>query len=232
MQIEVWSDVVCPWCLIGKRRLERALAQRPHLDVQVVYRSFELDPTQAPLPEGSDLADVLARKYSMPRARALAMMDHVAAQAAAEGVSMDFSRQQRQSGSFDAHRLLQLAARLDSEHGTSRQGVLKERLMQAWFCEGRSIRDPDSLRALALEAGLPAESVAAVLDDPAALAEAVRADEAEARSLGVSGVPFFVFDRQVGVSGAQPPEVFLQALDRVAPAPADAAAESCDVAGC
>jgi len=229
VKIEVWSDVVCPWCIIGKRRLEAAIAERPDLDVDVVYRSFELDPSQTPLPEGGDLADVLAKKYSMTRGKALAMIDHVAKTAAEEGVAMNFETQKREAGSFDAHRQLQLARVYDAESGTQTQVALKERLMTAWFCEGRSIRDPASLRALAVEAGLPEDRVDAVLADPEAHASEVRDDEATARSLGVSGVPFFVFDRKVGVSGAQPKAVFLQALSQLAP---EVSGETCGVDGC
>jgi predicted DsbA family dithiol-disulfide isomerase len=230
VKIEIWSDIVCPWCLIGKRRLERALEQLPDADISLEYRSFELDPSQTPLPEGDDLADVLARKYRMPRARAEAMMDHVAAQAAAEGVAMDFSRQARESGSFDAHRLLQLARAKDAAENTDVHVRLKDRLMRAWFCEGRSIRDPDSLAALAAEVGLPAEEVAGVLEDPDAYADAVRKDESQARALGITGVPFFVIDGRLGVSGAQPPEVMLQALQQAGVELPEGT--SCGVEGC
>ncbi len=225
MKVEIWSDVRCPWCLIGKRRFERALAQCDDLPVELVFRSFELDPAQTPLPEGKDFADVLAQKYRMPRARAEAMMDHVAQTAAAEGLSFQFAAQPRESGSFDAHRLLQLAR----SKGEATQVALKERLMQGWFCEGRSIRDPASLVAMAVEAGLSADEAGSVLQDPTAWAEAVRADEAEARAFGITGVPFFVFDRKLGVSGAQPTEVFVQALRKAAPAPA---ATTCDDDAC
>ncbi len=232
MRVDVWSDVVCPWCLIGKRRLEAALAlvaeeRRGADEVELVFHSFELDPQQTPLPPGQDLADVLARKYGMPRARALAMMDHVTATAAEEGLAYDFGAMPRESGSFDAHRLLQLALSLDP----ALQVALKDRLMRAWFEEGRSIRDPDSLAALAAEAGLPPGPVAAVLADPAAFADAVRADETQARQLGITGVPFFVIDRRLGVSGAQPAAVLADALRQATPAPAG---ESCaaDGSGC
>lgn len=219
MDIEVWSDVACPWCLIGKKRLERALRARPALTVTLRYRSYELDPHQRPLPPGDGLVAVLARKYGIPEQRARAMMDHVAAQAAAEGVEMDFEAQRRESGSFDAHRLLQLAHSIDP----ALQADLKEGLMRARFCEGRSIREPASLKRLALAAGLPADAVDRVLDTPDAFARNVREDEAMARAMGVTGVPFFVFDRKLALSGAQPVEAFHRALDRIAPESAGSA---------
>lgn len=225
MVVEVWSDVVCPWCLIGKRRLERALEATPELDVELVFRSFELDPNQTPLPAGSDLADVLARKYGMSRDKALGMMSHVAAQAAEEGVTFDFDAQKRESGTFDAHRLLQLAVTLSP----ALQISLKDRLMRGWFCEGRSVRDLASLRSIAVESGLPEDQVDAVLADPSAFADAVRHDEAEARTLGISGVPYFVIDRHFGLSGAQPPALLARALREAA---ARKTPEVSDAPGC
>lgn len=206
MQIEVFSDVVCPWCYIGKRRLEQALSTFPHADdVTITYRSFQLDPT-APRRSEESLEQHLADKYGRTLDEARQMNQRVSDVAATAG--LDFRLQDAQRGNtFDAHRLLQLAA------ARGRQPELKERLMKAYFGEGALLSDHDELAALAAEVGLDPTEVATVLagDD---YADAVRADLALARGFGVTGVPFFVVDRTYGVSGAQEAAVLADVLQR------------------
>jgi predicted DsbA family dithiol-disulfide isomerase len=206
MQIEIWSDVVCPWCAIGKRRLEGALARFEHTDdIDVVWRSFELDPS-APATIDVDLVERLATKYGVSRAEAEAMNARVSGIAAEEGLAfrLDIAKP---GNTFDAHRLLHLAA----VHG--RQGAVGERLIVGYQAEGQPIADHDTLTRLAVEGGLDEAEVRAVLASDR-YADAVRADEAEARELGVRGVPFFVFDRRYAVSGAQPSDVLLEVLEQ------------------
>ncbi|MEU1043176.1 DsbA family oxidoreductase [Streptomyces sp. NPDC005551] len=206
MRVEIWSDIACPWCYVGKARFEKALAAFPHrAEVEVVHRSFELDPTRAKGDTGLVLP-MLARKYGMSEAQAQAAENNLGTNAAAEG--LDYRTEGRDHGStFDMHRLLHFAG----EQG--RQDELIDLLYRANFAEERSVFDDDErLVELAVAAGLDADAARAVLADPAAYAEAVRADEREAAELGATGVPFFVLDRTYGISGAQPTEVFTQAL--------------------
>ncbi len=206
MNVEIWSDVFCPFCYIGKRKFEQALEHFAHRDeVEVTWRSFELSPG-APVENDGDLYDVLAAKFGVSRADAKTMNGRVVAQAASVGLRYDMDRVQP-TNSFDAHRLIHLAER----HGL--QDAAKERLLAAYFTEGQHVGRTDTLVALATEIGLDAQETAAMLasDD---YADAVRDDIAEARALGINGVPFFVLDRKFGVSGAQPSEVFLGALDQ------------------
>lgn len=204
MRIEIWSDVICPWCYIGKRRLETALSGVPAgTDVELVWRSFELDP-DAPAQQSGTLEEMLAAKYGLSSAEARAANARISAVAAAEGLEYRLE-QARPGNTFAAHRLLHLAA----ERG--RQAVLEERLFRAYFTDGLPIGDPETLLRLAREAGLESAEAAEVLAGDA-YAAAVRADEAEAAALGAQGVPFFVFERKVGVSGAQPADVLLRAL--------------------
>jgi predicted DsbA family dithiol-disulfide isomerase len=210
VKVEIWSDVVCPWCYIGKRRFEAALARFPHREqVEVVWRSFELDPHAESVRaagEGPDHADLLAAKYAMSRAQAEAAIGSVTQAAAGEGLDFHLDVSLR-SNTFDAHRLIHLAA------ARGLQGAVKERLMRAYFSEGAPVGDRDTLVRLAAEAGLDAADVKKVLDTDEH-ADAVRADEAEARALGITGVPFFVVDRSYGVSGAQPADQLLAVLER------------------
>ena len=205
MKMEIWSDVVCPWCYIGKRRFERAVASFGHPgEVTVTWRSFELDPDAAANRTGTH-AEHLAGKFGMTIAQAERANQQMTQRAAADGLEfrLDLSRD---SNTFDAHRLLHLA----KDHGL--QPEVKERLLRATFTEGLPIADGGLMR-LATEAGLPAAQVQAVLDGDA-YADAVRADEQQAARYGISGVPFFVADGKYAVSGAQPPEVLLQLLRR------------------
>jgi predicted DsbA family dithiol-disulfide isomerase len=206
MTIEIWSDVVCPWCYIGKRRFESALARFAHRDqVQVVWRSFELDP-RAPLRSPGTLNDMLTRKIGVSLAQAAAMNAQVTALAAEEGLDYRLDRA-KHGNTFDAHRLIHLAA----AHGLQAQA--KERLLRAYFTDGLPISDPDTLLMLGAELGLPIEDVRAMLESDA-YAEAVRADERRAAAFGISGVPFYVIDERYGVSGAQDAAVFLGALEQ------------------
>ena len=204
MQVEIWSDVVCPWCAIGKRRFETALAGFEHRDeVDVRYRSFELDPTTPRTVEGN-ATQRLADKYGVPLAQAQAMQQRVIDQAATEGLDFQLDRA-RPGNTVDAHRLLHLAA----DRGL--QAELKERLLLAYFTEGEPIGEVDTLVRLAAAAGLDEAEARTVLESDKYLAE-VREDQSTASALGISGVPFFVLDRKFGLSGAQPAEVLLDAL--------------------
>jgi predicted DsbA family dithiol-disulfide isomerase len=230
VQIEVWSDVVCPWCYIGKRRLETALARFPHRDeVEVVWRSFQLDPS---IPEGDvhPTLPALARKYGRPEAEMRASMQQLDELAAAEGLDYDLADGVSGNTSL-AHELIHLAA----ERGLG--GEMEERLLHAHFEERRPVFDVDSLVPLAVEVGLDEAEVRQVLTDRR-YRRAVAQDAATAQSLGATGVPFFVVDRKYGAAGAQPAELLLQVLER---AWADAhplqtvpAADACglDGAGC
>ena len=211
MQVEIWSDVVCPWCYIGKRRFEAALAQFEHRDqVELTWRSFELDPGAPRLLPGT-LGEILARKKGMPVAQAEAMQAQLTTLAAADGLEYHFERT-KSGNSFDAHRLLHLAAATPAAAGTRLQDAMKERLLRAYFTEGLPIGDPETLVSLAAEVGIDPGAARAALEGDA-YAEAVRADERRATTLGIRGVPFVVIDGRYGVSGAQTPEVFLRALE-------------------
>ncbi len=204
MDIEIWSDVVCPWCYIGKRRLEQALEQFPHRDaVNIVWRSFELDPhAQEQVTESLD--EMLARKYHTTRQNAAQMNARVSKIASEVGLDYHLDKA-KPSNTFDAHRLLHLAK------AKGIQPQVEERLMQAYFSEGEPIGDHETLARIAAEAGLDAEEARAALASDA-YADDVRADEARAAEFGITGVPFVAIDERYGVSGAQPTEVFLTAL--------------------
>ncbi len=208
MKVEIWSDVVCPWCYIGKRRFEAALVQFPHREsVEVEWKAFELDPNAASgVRHEGDYAGRLARKYGMDVARAQQMLDAMTAAAAAEGLDLHFERAVR-ANTVDAHQVIHLA-------GLRGVGdAVKERLLRAYFTEGEAVADRDTLVRLAADAGLDADEVRAALESQAYLS-AVRFDEQEAAAYGISGVPFFVIDRKYGVSGAQPPAALLQVLEQ------------------
>jgi len=204
MEIEIWSDIACPWCYVGKRRFEAALARFEHADeTTVTWRSFELDPS-APRERSGEGAAHLAEKYGMSVEQARASQAGLAATAAGEGIEMRFDIQ-RMGRTFDAHRLVHLGA----EHGV--QDAVKERLMRAYFSEGALMSDPETLVELAGEAGLDRDEVRSTLSSDR-FADEVRGDEREARRLGISAVPTFVADRAIGVSGAQPAEQLLAFL--------------------
>jgi predicted DsbA family dithiol-disulfide isomerase len=205
MKIDIFSDVVCPWCAIGKRRFEAALEQFDHRDeVMVQWRAFELDPSAPAVTEGGAAAH-LAEKYHMTLEQAVASQERLSELAAVEGLEFHLDTAKR-GNTFDAHRLLHYA------YEVGLQDALKERLFTAYFTEGAQIGDRDSLVALGEEVGLDSTKSAEVLAS-GRYAEEVRADERDARQLGINGVPFFVVDGQYGISGAQSAEVILQVLD-------------------
>jgi predicted DsbA family dithiol-disulfide isomerase len=214
MRIEIWSDVVCPWCYIGKRRLETALEpflerHRGHADeVEIVWRSFQLDPS-APQEPVETVAEALGRKYGGGPEAGRQMVDRVEAVAAEEGLLFRHHQSLR-VGTVDAHRLLHLALETG---GPELQGRLKEALLSAYFVETENVADHDTLRRIATGVGLDADRVAGVLGSDE-FADAVEADIRQAAAFGATGVPFFVIDRKYGVSGAQPTEVFTQVLER------------------
>lgn len=207
IRVDIWSDIACPWCYIGKRRFEQALdsfAQREQ--VEVVYHSFELDPGAAPHTSES-VAQHLAHKYGRTLAQAQQMVDGVAQAAAGEGLQYDFGALQ-QVNTFLSHQLIHFAAARG--HGPQ----MKERLLHAHFTQGLNLSEVDVLAELAAGIGLNADEARAALES-GQYAQAVRADEQQAQAYGITGVPFFVLGGKYGVSGAQNPEVFTQALTQV-----------------
>ena len=228
MHVEIWSDIACPWCYIGKRRFEAALASFEHrADVRVTWRSFELDP-QAPPERDGDRAAHLAEKYGTTRKEAVTMQDTMRDVAAGEGLDFRFDRA-RAGNTFDAHRLVHHAAKHDL------QDAMKERLLRAYLSEGELMSDRAVLARLASEVGVAADEARDVLAGDRYAAE-VRDDEGTAASLGISAVPFFVVDRELGAAGAHPPEVLRglleQAWTRRSPLSVVAQGESCGVDGC
>jgi predicted DsbA family dithiol-disulfide isomerase len=204
LTVEIWSDVVCPWCYIGKRRFEAALTEFPH-EVETVWRSFELDPG-APATREHTASEHLAAKYGMSLEQAQASHAQMTELAAQEGLEYHFDTA-RGGNSFDAHRLIHFAA----AHG--KQAEAQERVMRAYFTEGVAIADREALVALAADLGLDPDEARAVLESDA-YADAVRADERLAQRIGIHGVPFFVLGRRYGVSGAQPAEILVKALEQ------------------
>jgi predicted DsbA family dithiol-disulfide isomerase len=207
MRVDIWSDLVCPWCYVGKRRFEKALARFDNRDeVQIVHRSFQLN-SAAPRDRTSNRREMLMQKYGLSPAQAAEMDTRMTRTAAAEG--LEFHLDGTLTGNtFDAHRLVHLA------HAHGLQDQVIERLYRAYFSEQRSLFTQDSLVALATEAGLTRDEAAATLLDNR-YAEAVKEDIEIARQLGVTGVPFFVIDDRYGISGAQAPDTFLDVLQRV-----------------
>jgi predicted DsbA family dithiol-disulfide isomerase len=204
MEVEIWSDIACPWCYIGKRRFERSLEQFEHADsVRLRWRSFELDP-DAPREREGDRATRIASKYGIGIDRFQEMEKEMVGQAASEGLDFQLDIQ-RQGTTFDGHRVVHLA----TEHGLGNE--MKERLLRAYFTEGKLIADHDSLLALGLEVGLPEDELRELLAGDR-FADEVRADERTALELGITAVPTFVVNRSRGISGAQPPELLLNLL--------------------
>jgi predicted DsbA family dithiol-disulfide isomerase len=206
LKIEVWSDFVCPFCYIGKRHLELALSQVPFQNgVEVVYRSFELDPN-AELNPGTNIHALLAAKYGISIEQAIAINDDIAKRAQTVGLTYHFDTM-IPTNTFAAHRLMHFAA----EHGKMHD--MAERLFRAYFTDSLHIGDRETLTQLAVEVGLSEEATAKMLssDD---YANAVRRDEQEGQRLGIHGVPFYVINRKYAVSGAQPVEVFVEALQK------------------
>lgn len=211
IKIDIWSDVACPWCYIGKRKLEDAIerfSRRPDaVPVEVEYHSFQLAPDTPVDFDGSEV-DFLVRHKGLAEPQVRQMIARVTEIARSVGLDYDFDALQH-TNTGKAHQLLHLA----KAHGKQRE--MKERLLRAYFVEGRHVGRTDSLAELAADVGLDAAEVARSLDADE-YAPAVRADEQRARELGISGVPFHVVDGRYGVSGAQQPETFLAALERVA----------------
>ncbi len=206
MKIDVWSDVVCPWCYVGLANLDTALADFEHADeVEVVIHSFQLDPhavTQGPV----EHTEAIARKYGTSVGQVRANQARIVSLGAERGIDFRFDRAVS-GNTFDAHRLLHLAL------GSGLQRPLKDRLGRAYFTDGDPIGEPETLRKAAADVGLDPEEVEAVLAGDAYAAD-VAADIATARQLDITGVPFFVTDSRLGISGAQPPETLLKVLRR------------------
>lgn len=207
LRLDVWSDIACPWCYIGKRRLEAALLQFPQRDaVQITWRSFELNPAASRKSDTMGYAERLAQKYGTSLREAEAMIERVSDAARAEGLEFDY-RIIRPSNTFDAHRLLHLAKTV------GQQDAMKERLFHAYFSEGQCLGDAVTLRKLGEEIGLNPDSIRDTLIGDR-FADEVREDESDAQRLGIHAVPCFVFEERFGISGAQPKEVVLRALDQ------------------
>ena len=206
--VEIWSDVVCPWCYIGKRRFEEALARFEHADeVEVRWRSFELDP-QAPFRRAGSMAEHLAAKYGTTVEEATGRLEHMDAMARAEGLDFHLARTQG-GNTFAAHRLIHLAYERDPATGAA----VKEALLRSYFIDRQPVSEPEVLVEIGVAAGLDRSDVEKLLDSDRFAAE-VRAEEAEAAALGATGVPFFVVDRAFAVPGAQEPDTFLAVLRR------------------
>jgi len=209
VRIEIWSDVVCPWCYIGKRRLETALADFEHRDVvEIVYRSFQLDPS-APREPVETIAEHLGAKYGGGPEAGRQMVERTEAVAAEEGLLFRLAEAQRVN-TVDAHRLLHLAL---EQGGPALQAALKEELLAAYFLRAENVADHATLRRTAEGVGLDSGRVEEVLAGQE-YADAVERDIREATGLGATGVPFFVVDQKYGVSGAQPAELFGHVLTR------------------
>jgi predicted DsbA family dithiol-disulfide isomerase len=205
MRVDIWSDIVCPWCYIGKRHFEQGLAGFAARDeIEVVYHAFELDPS-IPAGPGTPILELLAAKYGMSPAQAAQAEASVAAKAEAAGLPFTASRVM--GNTFEAHQLV----RLGRERGV--QDQVLQGLYEAYFGQGRPVFQPDELSGLAPSVGLDPDEAARALAD-GSYADAVREDEAQAGALGISGVPFTVLDNRYAVSGAQPAEAFAAALDR------------------
>ena len=204
MLVEVWSDVVCPWCYIGLTRFHKALDSFEHKDqVEVVHRAFQLNP-DAPADEQRLTLEVLGEKYGGGIEGARQMTEQVTQVAAADG--LEFHLDKTQSGNtLNAHRLLV------SVENPEDQYKLLTSMFASYFTDAKSLFDAESLLEIVEQAGLDRQWAFEILDSETAYSDVV-ADQATAQSLGANGVPFFVVDRKFGISGAQPTEVFAQAL--------------------
>jgi len=208
MKIEVWSDFVCPFCYIGKRRLEMALDKFEHKnEVEVEFKSFELDPN-APLYSGMSIHEVLAAKYGMSIEQAKQNNIQVGHHAADIGMAFNFD-EMKPTNTFDAHRLAKFAG----ENG--KEKAITEKLLYAYFTESKNLSDIETLADIAEASGLDRQDAINVLNDKTAYANAVRIDEGVAQQYGISGVPYFIINRKYAISGAQPLETFVGALQKV-----------------
>ncbi|MDN4072452.1 DsbA family oxidoreductase [Fictibacillus terranigra] len=207
MKVEIWSDYVCPFCYIGKRRFENALNEfEGRENVEVIYKSFELDPSFKN-ETNKNMHTVLSEKYGMSYEQAKGMNDQMTQRAREVGLAYDFENM-KPANTFDAHRVSHFAKQ------TGRLKEVTERILKGYFTEGHDISDHETLATLAAEAGLDREETLAVLSE-GKFADDVRKDEAEASQLKITGVPFFVFNQKYGVSGAQPEGVFTEVLEKV-----------------
>lgn len=208
MKIEVWSDFVCPFCYIGKRRLEMALDQFPNKDqVDIEYKSFELDPSASKY-SGKSIYTALAAKFGTSEEQVKEMNKGLIAQAADIGLTYNYD-DMKPTNTFDGHRLAKYAKTLGKEKD------ITEKLLHAYFTESKNIGDFDTLADIAEAAGLERNETLKVLNDETAFADEVRQDEAFAQQVGVTGVPFFVINEKYAITGAQPLEAFKGALDKV-----------------
>ena len=231
LQVEIWSDVVCPWCYIGKRRFEKAAAAlADEVDLQVVFRPYQLDPTASP-GKSAPVIEAYAKKFGGPQ-RAEQIIAHESNEAAGEGLVFRMDRALR-ANTLLAHRLLWLA------EATGHQYALKERLLQAYFCDGLDVGDPATLAACAADVGMPEDRVLAFLESDDGTAE-VRSQLLSAMDAEISAVPTFVLDGRWAIPGAQDPDTFITLIRRLltrqaeedAEATADGPActdEACDV---
>ena len=205
MRVDIWSDTICPWCYVGKARFEKALSSFAHRDeVEVVYHSFELDPSSPPGQREPNL-EMLTKKFGKSPAEALAMDGQVGSLARAEGLGFDSGR--LVGNTFDIHRVLRLSLDRGVQH------EVLSAVNEAYFAQARDVFDRDVLIEVAAGAGLDAAEVGKVFDS-GAYANEVRQDELQARQIGISGVPFFVFDMALGASGAQSAQAFASALNQ------------------
>ncbi len=224
MRIDVWSDVACPWCWVGKRRLEQALAEIDE-EPEVVWHAFELDPSAPRVRDpATSYVERLAKKYRTSVAQAQGMIDRMTTAGAEDGLTFRFDHIQS-GNTFDAHRLLHLA------HTEGKQNELKERFFEGYFEEGKAIGEPAALSEMAVDVGLDEAAVTRLLETDE-LSKEVRQDQAEARSLGVTGVPFFVFAKQIAFSGAQPKEVIAEVLAKARAQDVQVEGAACGPDGC
>lgn len=206
VKIDIWSDIACPWCYVGKRQLERALVLHGQ-EVEIEYHSFELAP-ETPTDYLGSQADFLAEYKDISVSKAKSMLAHVTKAAAAQGLAFDYEALRPANTSL-AHQALHFAK------ANGNQGALKEKLLEAYFVQGRNLNAPEVIADLGAEVGLDSSDLLAALQDQRHLGD-VRVDHARAIEHGITGVPFFIFNNKLAVSGAQPPEVFQEALQRSA----------------
>lgn len=206
MKIDIWSDVVCPFCYIGKHHLEEAISRLPELDIEVQWHSFELDP-QAPKEPETDIYDTLARKYNQSRDWAQDMTVNVHNMAEEAGLEMDMGKL-KPTNSFDAHQLIHLARQ------NNKEGRVIDALFRAYFVEGLNIADRKTLHRIGTDNGLDADTITEVFSEER-FNSAVNHDIMQAKNIGINGVPFFLVDRRFGISGAQPADRLFQTLKEI-----------------
>lgn len=207
LRIDIWSDIACPWCYVGKRHLEQALGSFPEAkSVEIVWHAFELNPSAPRESHEGPYAERLAKKYGMSSKEAQSRIDHLVSVGKSDGLTLDFERI-RPGNTFDAHRVVHYAREV------GKQDAVKERFLRGYLSEGEAIGDPAVVARLAVDVGLDAERVSAILASDE-YAREVRTDEAEAHRLGIHGVPFFVVGGRYALSGAQPAELMGRALSQ------------------